>query len=123
MDADKFTCAYKESRNGTDGFTRSFVRSFLLSDGVKECADAGCHWLTDIAATELPKALRKTAESLGCLLVTVKNKKAKLILTGSGDVKLWAKDVSYTDMPEGGWMFYVADDGDGTVKMILPTEY
>lgn len=123
MNAEKFKSAYSESRNGTDGFTRSFVRTFLLSDGVKECAEAGCYWLTDIAATELPKALRKTAESLGCLRVKVGKGKAKMILTGSGDVKLWSKSIAYTDMPDGDWMFYIANDGDGVIKMILPTEY
>lgn len=124
MNTEKFLTAYNESRNGADHFVRhSLVRSFIMSDGVQECAEAGCYWLTDIAATELPAVLKKRGELLGCLNVEVRQGKAKLELTGSSDSLLWSRAIDWTDLPDGDWMFYVADDRDGTIKMILPTEY
>lgn len=54
MNSEAFLRAYGESRNGTDNFhvNRLYPR-FLYSDGVRECADAGCYWLLDILGTEI----------------------------------------------------------------------
>lgn len=123
MDNIKFTTAYKESRNGANHMVPyPLVRNFLYSDGVQSCADAGCHWLLDIIATELPQILRRGDEHMGCIAVVVKDDKAVLTMTGSGDVKLWTRTIPYTDMPEGRWMFYLCFDGT-TSTLILPTEY
>ena len=118
-----FLKAYNEGRNGANEFYRhSLVRNFNYSDGVKDCADAGCHWLIDIAATELPKVLQKKDENLGCFHIVVKLGKAKMNMTGSGDIELWHRNLDFTDMPEGTWTFYIGDDGD-RYTMILPSEY
>lgn len=123
MNVEAFKAAYHESRNGANQFFRhGLVRSFVFSDGVNECAQAGCMWLVDIAATEVPKVLNEKDESLGCLVANVRGGGAVLRLTGSGDVVLWTKRVPYTDMPDGDWTFYIADESDKRV-MILPSEY
>lgn len=124
MNADKFRAIYNESRNGANGFYRHWAaRSFRFSDGVKDLADEGCHWLIDIVATEVPHAMRK-AEVQRCILnVRVKSRKAQLELTAEDDAPpLWKKSIGYTDMPEGDWVFEVVDEG-GNVAMILITEH
>lgn len=123
MDTNTFKSAYSEFRNGANEFYKHWAQeSFHYSDGVKACADAGCHWLLDIAATELPAVLKDKDEMLGCLHVSVQDSSAKLYMTGGADKVLWERSVPYTDMPDGEWMFYVADELYRRA-MILPSEY
>ena len=123
MNANAFKKAYGESRNGANQFFRhGLARGFVFSDGVNDCANAGCHWLVDIAATELPAVLRREDENMGTLTATVKKGKAVLTMTGSGDVHLWSRKIDYTDMPDGKWLFLITVDGPNSV-MILLSEY
>ena len=123
MNTEQFTKAYNESRNGCNHFVRHpLVRSFQYTDGVQECAEAGCYWLLDIAATELPAVMRKKGEHMAVLTVKVKDGTGRLTATGSGEAKVWSKKIDSTDMPEGKWEFYITDEGE-RFAMILPTEY
>lgn len=127
MDTEKFLKAYSEPRNGCNGFIRhGLVRRFAFSDGVQDCAEAGAYWILDIAATELPAVIRSSGESLATFTVKVKGGKAEMTLEGSGDVPLpWKRNIDYTDMPEGEWVFLIADEaeGDTPFRMILISEY
>lgn len=127
MKTEDFIRAYSKPRNGADHFIRHWaVRTFAYSNGVEECADAGCHWLIDIAATEVPGWMRKEAETLVTLIVTVTDGTAAIGLTGSGDRVLpWSKNINLTDLPNGEWVFLIADEGGGPTpfRMILVTEY
>jgi hypothetical protein len=49
-------------------------------------------------------------------------RQAQLVLSGAGDVRLWARAIDYTDMPDGEWVFFVAVEPDKSV-MILSSEY
>ena len=114
MKTQQFLDAYNDTtRNGTDSFHRCpLYPKFLYSDGVKECAEAGCYWLLDILGTELPAHFRKHPDEL-TMQVTVKVKDSKARITGSfhdGDPKPWRKRIDYTDMPEGEWNFFVSYD-------------
>lgn len=123
MNSDKFKLAYGASRNGTERYHRvnQFVRRFLATDGVQECAETGCYWLTDIFATELPKLLQ--VGELGVITVLVKDSKANMRMETDDDKPaVWTKHVSYTNMPEGSWVFYISNDGEHTI-CLLPTEY
>ena len=123
MNVEQFTKAYSESRNGANQFYRhSLNRNFVYSDGVQECAEAGCYWLVDIAATEIPAVLRKKGETLGTFVAEVKKGVARLTCTGSGDVKLWGRKIDYTDLPEGRWVFFIGEDSS-RYTMILRSEY
>jgi hypothetical protein len=123
MNTEQFINAYNESRNGANYFLRhGLVRKFQFSDGVRQCAEAGCYWLLDIFATESAMVLRKKQENFGVLTVKVKESKATMTMTGSGDVRLWRKVIDYTDMPEGNWVFYLSDEGE-RFALILPKEY
>lgn len=128
MNANAFIQAYDASRNGCNNFVRHpLVRSFAYSDGVQECAEAGCHWLLDILATELPAQFVKHREDSNTCLVTAKVSKGKATLTAEfvDGVVGWKKRVDTTDLPEGEWSFYVADEGEMAprYRMILLTEY
>lgn len=123
MNAELFIKTYKESRNGANEFFRHpLVRNFVLSDGVHDCAACGIWWLIDIAATEIPTLLAVEDESLGSFKAVVANSKARLTCSGSGDRVLWSRAIDWTDMPDGIWTFFIADENERRV-MILPTEY
>jgi hypothetical protein len=123
MNTDAFKRAYGESRNGTDKYHRvnPFVRRFLATDGVKECAEAGCYWLLDIFATELPPLLK--VGDFGVIKVEVVGSKLRAVMETDDDKPpVWVKTVDYTDMPDGEWMFYINNDGEHVI-CCLPTEY
>lgn len=124
MDEAKFKAAYNESRNGANYFVRHpLVRSFQYSDGVQECAEAGCYWLLDIIATECPKPLRRSEAGVSTVYVRVKDSKAKLSLEIGGQRPvLWDREITWTDMPEGEWQFELVDEGE-RFAFILITEH
>lgn len=125
MNTDKFTAAYKESRNGTNFFVRhALARRFIYSDGVQECADAGCHWLLDILGTELPAEFKKRVGERMCVVkVTAMDGKADIV--GSfydDDPNPYRRAIDFTDLPDGTWTFLVRFEGE-QYACILPTEY
>lgn len=122
MNTEKFKRAYSETRNGANFFVRHpLVRKFQYSDGVQECADAGCHWMLDIAATELPEHL--PLGDLGVLKVHVHKGLASMRLELDDDKPpVWARQSIHTDMPEGPWVFLVVNEGE-RIAFILPSEY
>lgn len=124
MKNEEFVKAYNESRNGANQFFRhSLVRRFVYSDGVQQCANAGTYWVLDIWATELPAILIAHDEWMGCVTIKVLGGKALMVMTGAGDATLWTRKIDYTDMPDGDWLFFVTNDGDGVFRCILPSEY
>lgn len=124
MNTEQFIQAYNASRNGTDNFHfNPLYRTFIYSDGVKECAEAGCYWLLDILGTELPGFIRERTAGMCVVVVTVKDGKAQIVAEAyDGDPTPYKRSVDFTDMPEGEWMFYVSDEG-GRFPCILPSEY
>lgn len=126
MNIEAFLEAYNESRNGANEFYKyPVVPKFHYSDGVRDCARAGCYWLLDIAATELPAKMHKHGETRAILEVRVaKNGACHMTLTVDDDKPaIWSKHAPYTDMPEGAWFFELGDAGGGVVAMILLTEH
>ena len=124
MNQTEFKRLYNESRNGANHMVRHpLVRSVIYSDGMQAVAETGIYWALDIFATELPKMMHRYGESMLVITVKVTGSDAKITATGSGDKLLpWSRDINWTDMPEGDWMFYMSDDGD-TFTIILPSEY
>lgn len=124
MNQTEFKRIYGESRNGANGFARhSLARNVIYSDGVQDLAETGVYWALDIFATELPKMMRRHEEYMLVITIGVKGSGARITATGSGDKVLpWSRDIDWTDMPEGDWLFYMSDDGD-TFTIILPSEY
>jgi hypothetical protein len=124
MNSERFLSIYNESRNGTDGFTRHpLARALIYSDGVKELADEGCHWLLDIIGTECVPAMRGAA-AMGQITVQVVGSSARLSLNLADDAPdIWTRDIEYTDMPEGRYVFFINEDEPGTFSLILVTEY
>ena len=125
MNTEAFIKAYKESRNGTYFFERHpLVRSFISSDGVKECAEAGCYWLLDNLATEShPNQFKEKQSTLCIVQVVVKDQKCEI--TGEffeNDPTPYTKQIPYTDLPEGTWNFYLSYEDDKVI-CFLPSEY
>lgn len=125
MNTEAFLKAYRESRNGTDSFHfNPLYRRFKYSDGVKECAEAGCYWLLDILGTELPAEFKQRPEEYTCV-VKVEVLHSSAHITGEfvdGDQNPYTRHVEYTDMPTGEWTFYVTYDGDDYFCILL-SEY
>lgn len=123
MNTEKFLKAYNESRNGCNHFIRHpLVRNFHYSDGVEECAEAGCYWLLDILATELPPVFRKNAAVSNMCSVRLNVEARKAAITGEfeDDVIAWRREIDFTDMPSGEWTFLITQED--CLKMILLTE-
>lgn len=126
MDTQAFLAAYRASRNGTNQFHfNRLYPKMRYSDGVRECAVAGCYWLLDILGTELaPLLLSKEPISTGVeVKVTGSSATISTTLTDELNVPLWVRSIDLTDMPEGTWTFLASADGDGLVRLILPSEY
>lgn len=130
LDKEQFKGIYYESRNGANEFYMHPVNHrFQYSDGVRDLAQLGMHWLLDIAATELPRVMRNHQEIMGILHVQVTDKSEALLRFDFKDEDAavpspapWSRTIEYTDLPQGRWIFFIADDGQRVV-MILPTEY
>ena len=123
MNTTDFLAAYHANRNGTETFTRHpLVRNFAMSDGVREIADAGCWWLFDILATELPAKMRKASAASAMVETRVAKGKAHItaeFIDGQVD---WARKIDYTDLPDGSWKVYITNDGYAFM-CILISEY
>lgn len=127
MNIDKFKSAYNEFRNGLNSRIRHpLVRHFVYSDGVQECAEAGCYWLLDILGIEaVPvfEARQDIFEGQGFVYVVVKDDKVRITLVrDGGEPPIWEREIEWTDMPEGEWIFYLSQEGDHCL-LILPNEY
>lgn len=131
MNNEAFLKAYQEYRNGASFFVRHpLVRSFIYSDGVQECAEAGCYWLLDLLATEIGAAAFQAKNStMAIAVLTVVKSKGELVIEFfDGDEHPFKKSISCTDMPEGKWTFYLTlEDAfsleKGLIKCFLPSEY
>lgn len=130
VNADAFKAAHNKSRNGVNEwlFNRLYPR-LKYSDGVRECAATGCYWLLDLLGTEVVPAVdrhRRALDGLGFVVVRVSGYKATIFLkrdTSDPDkAALWRRPVEFTDMPEGEWVFYLADEGS-PMRLFLPSEY
>jgi hypothetical protein len=124
MDTETFKKEYSQIRNGCNKFYHHwFVKSFHYSDGVKACADAGCRWMLEIAATEIPNAMRKHNQPYCRFSAHVKDAKGHLQLTPQSDAPpIWRRSFDFIDMPDGEYVFEVVNEGD-RVAMILITEH
>lgn len=125
MNTEAFLKAYNASRNGTNSFHfNPMYRSFHYSDGVKECAEAGCYWLLDILGTELPPVFKKHPdEFLMTVTVKVKNGRARIEGAFQDDELDYLRKIDWTDLPEGDWTFLVTGESNGPFHCILLTEY
>lgn len=125
MNEQAFKDAYQQSRNGCNYFlghmlARTMGFKFHYSDGVEQCADAGCYWLLDILATECPAVMRKAQETNCFVNVTVADSKADIVLSAHDDVPpLWTRYVPWTDLPTGMWVFELVDEGDRFALILL----
>lgn len=131
MNVEAFLKAYREFRNGTDRFHfNPLYRRFKYSDGVKECAEAGCYWLLDILGTELPdEFLKREGEHLCTVTVEVLESTGavmnRAVIRGEfvdDDPNPYTRAIDYTDLPAGRWDFLVTFDGDDFFCILL-TEY
>ena len=127
MDQVKFNSAYYETRNGCNSKIRHpLARQLVYSDGVQELAEIGMYWLLDIIGTEFIGPFCKYPDifdGMGFIHVNVKDSHATITLVrDDGDPPVYTREIEWTDMPEGKWIFYFTDEGDH-VFLFLPTEY
>lgn len=129
MNKERFITAYRESRNGTDNFYfNKLVPNFYYSDGVMECAKAGCYWLVMLFATTIVAELQKKGirpGSLAIAKVDVSDNKATITVElDDNETDPIKHHIEITDMPEGEWKFYISYGGtEYGFRCILPSEY
>ena len=127
MNTETFLKAYNAIRNGTDLFHfNPLYRTFHYSDGVKECAEAGCYWLLDILGTELPQVFQKHPDDFLLEVKVLVTDKQSVIISGSFDddaPDAYTKTIKWSDLPQGTWQFLVSGEGNGPYHCILISEY
>ena len=104
---------------GTEKYHKTFVFNPNLkhTDGVQYFAEqAGAFWLLDIIATEIyPLTVMHPFISI---TMTVKDKKAKLVVDDGNDNWIFQKNIEFTDCPDGEYRFWLTGD-----VLMLPSEY
>jgi len=126
MNTEAFKSAYHEPRNGTDTYHHSLLYpNFIYSDGVKECAEAGCYWLLDKLGTELPAVFDKSEDMFALIVEVDVAEDDTAVIRGTwedGEPPVYQAELDFTDLPEGQWQFYVGRDGAKLICILL-TEY
>lgn len=133
MDTNELRNLIDEYQPGEEKFRHPYNPRFLYTGGVQAVAEeAGAYWMLDIIATEVAPICLKSWDELGngqhFLKVCVKGSKAYMSLVwDEGCVPLWKRFISYTDFPEGDWMFYLFMDGvcnppNTVLVALLPSE-
>lgn len=107
---------------GTENYYRTnpiFAKDMVHTDGVKYFADNagnGAYWFLDIIATEVFPLLKK--EPFMAINLLVEDGKAKIAVE-DGDLKtLLAKQIDYTNCPDGLYEFFLTDN-----VLMLTSEY
>ena len=105
---------------GTENYYRTnhlFAKDMVHTDGVQYFADpAGCYWFLDIIATEAFPLLKK--EPFMAINLLVEDGKAKIAVE-DGDLKtLLAKQIDYTNCPDGLYEFFLTNN-----VLMLTSEY
>lgn len=93
---------------GTENYYREFLLSYLYTDGVKTFAmnaGNGAFWfLQEVNGMIVDNKIRQSKDNLTSIHLKVKDGKADIIMENDG--KTFKKHISYTDCPEGDWLFY-----------------
>jgi hypothetical protein len=101
---------------GSETFTK-FGNS-ILTEGVRYLTDsADCFWLLDII-NSIQTLPRVKAEYFQTFKLTVKNNKAKVLVTDGNDKILYTQNIEYTDFPLDEITLWRVH---GTI--MLPSEY
>lgn len=129
MDEKTFLETYNASRNGCNHYVRhGLVKGFVMTDGVHDLANTGCHWMLDILATEGMEAIKQDPQASSGYLVEFTAKVddsngVRMELKASDEAPaFWKRYIGYTDLPRGDWTLFLQHDGDHVV-VILPSEY
>jgi len=115
MEEIKMTTAseIQEIINHSTGSSQYFKYGYglLLTEGVKEVCEQGCHWIVDIiASTKTIPLVRK--ELFQHWVLQVDLEKASGVITcddGNGN-KLYGQDIPFTDFPLKKISFYFVDN-------------
>jgi hypothetical protein len=104
---------------GTENYYKTFLFNPKLkhTDGVQYFANtAGAFWFLDIVSTEIYKLTSQ--HDFIAITLDVDNGKAKITATDGDDHRIFQKNVSYTDCPNGSYSFWISGD-----VLMLPSEY
>ena len=90
---------------GTEHYYRYMGSRFVYTDGVKGFAEkAGAYWFIDLCFSHIVTL----PEDFYSIKLVVKNEKATVIIKGEKEVA--RQNISYTDCPEGEWLFFYTDN-------------
>lgn len=116
--ADELRARLDDFLGGSEGRYRHWAYpKFIYTEGVKAMADtAHAYWLLDIVATELAPVCMEHwthhGDTTHFFKVVVKDERADLsLLRDSDKPAMWFRRISYTDFPEGEWVFELSIDG------------
>lgn len=111
---------------GTEQYHRFSLlwRNVLLTDGAKFLADnAECFWLFDIIASAQLKNAVKAEEFQVWNLVKTGSKAIVKASNGNDDNQIYTQAIPYTDFPLDSIKLYAIRDFEGTLIVMLTSEY
>ena len=115
-----------------DRWRHPLVRSLIYTPGIKFFAEHGgqhgAYWLIDAIASYQPEISRRGSEDLKSFQVwrlKVNDDQSAELVCYEDDGKpfIFRQKIDYTDFQLGEIKFYVADNGDGTRTLMLPSEW
>ena len=113
-----------DSFYGSERFYRHHLnRKLIYTEGVKYVADSGTYWLIDEVAIANDYEPKVKAEGFQLWVLTKKGTAGTLTCDdGNGNV-VYTQDIPFTDFPLDSIKFYVVDNEQGGLTMMLPSEY
>ncbi|MPS48520.1 DUF6876 family protein [Methylobacillus sp.] len=112
---------------GSENWYKHSLTALVYTDGVKLFAEkAGAYWLLDIVGTEMLKLVRGDDRFASITMTVTEGNKvvivARQVDANGDDVTTYTKPIEYTDCPVGEWKFFLINDGEQIV-MLLISEY
>lgn len=94
--------------SGTECYHRMPITNLLVTDGVIGfIKNAGAMWfVTDVGLFRKQASKKNPDESMFSVHLISKNNKANIVFMDGDDKICLKKNYSYTNCPEGDWIFY-----------------
>lgn len=104
---------------GTENYFNNPLIKYLYTDGVKYFASTtNSYWLLNEINFIYCDLLKINKGEFLNIKVVSKNNKADIIVDDGNDNILKKKHISFTDLPEGEWKFFLTNN-----ILLLPSEY
>ncbi|AEG00396.1 DUF6876 family protein [Methylomonas methanica] len=124
LDSTELSTALSQFTGTEHWYRHSLNKRMLYTDGVRYFAknggELGAYWLLDKTALEICPLLHRKKQAFGVVSVSVNlDHSADIIVTDGNEQQLLRLDIQFTDLQNGEWRFYLIEEGDHRVMLLL----